>query len=406
MYLNVAASLASVDRSCEEAAYNLGGSPWKVFRSITFPLMLPGYFAGASIVFIFAFTDLGTPLILNYPLVIPRQVFHMAADIHSNPKGYALVMLVLLVTVAVFVLARVIVGRRLRTITVKGTTTAPVKRASRRGAFLILLFIFGLTFLAVLPHIGVVLTSLTTPQGWYGSVLPTQLTSEHYSNLFAHRNAITGLTNSLLYSSLATLGAVVLGILIAYLLTRERFPGMAALDTTVMIPLALPGIILAFGYMACFSGGPFRHFLNPLVNPVPLLVISYIVRRVPYMVRAAVAGFQHVSRSLEEASTNLGARPLTTLRRVTIPLVVANLLAGAVLTFVFSMFEVSQSLILAQDEQFYPVSRVIYDLFGRLEDGPYLAGAMGVVGMVILAAGLMTAGKFLGRRMGEIFRAS
>jgi iron(III) transport system permease protein len=167
-----------------------------------------------------------------------------------------------------------------------------------------------------------------------------------------------------------------------------------------MAPLALPGIVLAFGYLACFSDS----FLNPMVNPAPLLIISYIVRRLPYMVRSAVAGFQHVSRSLEEASTNLGARPFVTLRRITIPLVLSSLAAGAILTFVFSMFEVSQSLVLAQDQAYYPFSRVLYKLLGRQEDGPFLASAMGVVGMVVMTAGLLAAGRFLGRRLGEIFR--
>lgn len=400
MYLNVAASLASVDRSCEEAAYNLGASRWNVFRRVTFPLMLPGYFAGASIVFIWSFTDLGTPLILRFRQVVPVQIFEMVNDINSNPMGYALVVMVLMVTVAAFVAARAFVRGRLHGSATKGTTAMVAKRTTGWGTFFILTFVLGLTFVAVIPHIAVVLSSLTGPGGWQGTVLPTELTLEQYATVVTHPVALRGLMNSLLYSGTATVAAVFLGVLIAYLLTRERFPGMAVLDTTVMIPLALPGIVLAFGYLACFSEGP----LNPMVNPVGLLIISYVVRRIPYMVRSAVAGFQHVSRSLEEASTNLGAHPLTTLRRITLPLVVANLVAGAILTFVFSMFEVSQSLVLAQEPRFYPISRVLYKLFGRLEDGPYVASAMGVLGMVVLAAGLFAAGRFLGRRLGEIFR--
>ena len=401
MYLNVAASLASVDRSCEEAAENLGASRWNVFRRITFPLMLPGYFAGASIVFIWAFTDLGTPLILRFRQVVPIQIFEMVSDVNRNPMGFALVVMVLMVTVAVFVAARTFVRGRLRSVATKGRTAATARRATRWGGAVILTLILGLTFVAVIPHIAVVLSSLATPGSWQGTVLPTELTFEHYATIATHPVALRGLVNSLVYSSLATLAAVVVGVLIAYLLTRETFPGKTALDTTVMVPLALPGIVLAFGYLACFGRG----WLNPMANPVPLLVISYIVRRLPYMVRSAVAGFQHVSRSLEEASTNLGARPFVTLRRITIPLVLANLAAGAILTFVFSMFEVSQSLVLVQEPRLYPISRVLYKLFGRIEDGPYLASAMGVLGMVVLSAGLLAAGRFLGRRLGEIFRA-
>jgi iron(III) transport system permease protein len=400
MYLNVVASLASVDRSQEEAAYNLGASRWNVFRRITFPLMLPGFFAGASIVFIWAFTDLGTPLILRFREVVPVQIFEMVNDVNQNPMGYALVLMVLLVTVAVFIAARAVVRGRLQVPATKGTTASVPRRATPLGSMLILLFIFSVTFVALIPHLAVLLSSVSTPDGWQGTILPTKLTWANYSTIATHPVALQGLLNSLIYSSFATLGALLLGVLIAYLLTRERFAGQTVLDTTVMAPLALPGIVLAFGYLACFSNTS----LNPMDNPAPLLIISYIVRRLPYMVRSAVAGFQHVSRSIEEASTNLGARPFATLRRITLPLVLSSLAAGAILTFVFSMFEVSQSLVLAQDPAFYPFSRVLYKLFGRLEDGPYLASAMGVVGMVVLAVGLLAAGRFLGRRLGEIFR--
>lgn len=315
--------------------------------------------------------------------------------------GAALVVMVLAVTVLAFLGTRSMLKLQSRGASVKGTAGESLKRATRGGTALIWLLFGGLTFVAVIPHVAVALSSLTTPSGWIGTVLPTEFTTAQYQKLFAHPDALRGVLNSLLYSGVATVAAVVVGVLIAWLLTRERFTGQAALDTTVMMPLALPGIILAYGYLACFVGGP----LNPIENPVPLLILSYVVRRLPYMVRAAVAGFQHVSGALEEASTNLGAGPTTTLRRITLPLVLANLVAGAVLTFIFSMFEVSQSLVLAQDERFYPIARVLYKLFGRLEDGPYLASAMGVLGMVVLAAGLVISGKFLGRRMGEIFRA-
>ena len=122
------------------------------------------------------------------------------------------------------------------------------------------------------------------------------------------------------------------------------------------------------------------------------------------MVRSAYAGFQQVDVALEEASWNLGAGPLRTLRRITLPLVTANLLAGGVLCFAFAMLEVSDSLILAMKEQFYPITKAIYSLLQRIEDGPYIASAMGVLGMVLLAGSLLGAGRILGRRMGELFR--
>ncbi|HOS95116.1 MAG TPA: ABC transporter permease subunit, partial [Armatimonadota bacterium] len=194
---------------------------------------------------------------------------------------------------------------------------------------------------------------------------------------------------------------VVAGVAIAYLLTRRRIPGAGVLDALSVLPLALPGLVLAFGYVGCFAGWP----IDPRANPTALLVVAYAVRRLPYAVRSAYAGFQQTSITLEEASMNLGASPMRTLRRITLPLVTANLVAGGILTFAFAMLEVSDSLILAMKEQYYPITKAILSLLQRIVDGPYIASAMGVVGMVLLAVSLIVAGRFLGRRMGELFRA-
>jgi iron(III) transport system permease protein len=184
-------------------------------------------------------------------------------------------------------------------------------------------------------------------------------------------------------------------------LARKRVPGRNVLDALAMLPLALPGLVIAFGYIAAFSATP----LDARVNPVPLLVIAYAVRRLPYMVRAAYAGFQQSSVALEEAAMNLGATPIKTFYQITFPLVFANLVAGAVLAFSFAMLEVSDSLILALKEEYYPITKAIYVLLGRIADGPYIASAMGMLGLLLLGGTLFIAGRFFGRRMGELFRA-
>jgi iron(III) transport system permease protein len=236
---------------------------------------------------------------------------------------------------------------------------------------------------------------------WFLTVLPSEFTIRFYREVFSHDLTLLSIKNSLLLSSLSTIIDIVLGVTIAYLLARKRVPGRNMLDALAMLPLALPGLVVAFGYVAAFSATP----LDPRINPVPLLVIAYAVRRLPYMVRAAYAGFQQSSVVLEEAAMNLGASPLKTLYQITFPLVFANLVAGAVLAFSFAMLEVSDSLILALKEPYYPITKAIYALLGRIADGPYIASAMGVLGMLLLAASLFIAGRFFGRRMGELFRA-
>ena len=142
---------------------------------------------------------------------------------------------------------------------------------------------------------------------------------------------------------------------------------------------------------------------NP--NPFPLLVVAYAIRRMPYVARSAVAGMQQTSVFLEEAAQGLGAGRLRTLRTIVAPLIAANLVVGALLTFSFSMLEVSDSLLLAQRERDYPITKAIYTLYDRLGDGELIASAMGVWAMALLAITLLGASNIIGKKMGALFRA-
>jgi iron(III) transport system permease protein len=198
---------------------------------------------------------------------------------------------------------------------------------------------------------------------------------------------------------------VVLGIAIAYVIVRTRVAGRAILDFLVMLPLAVPGLVLAFGYLAMTRDGRLFSFLNPVENPAPLLVIAYSVRRLPYMVRSAAAGFQQTSVTLEEAAANLGCPPFRATVRITLPLIMANLIAGGLLAFAFAMLEVSDSLVLAQKQAYYPITKAIFELFQLLGDGRFLASALGTWAMLFLGLVIAGASLLLGRKLGAIFRA-
>jgi iron(III) transport system permease protein len=398
MYLNLAAALANVDPSLEEAARNMGASGFRLFRTVTFPLMLPGYFAGAIIVFIWAFTDLGTPLVFEYRELISVQIFDLVTDLHQNPMGYAFVVAVIVITLLFFYVSKRLIGGNGYAMLGRGHVASAVRPASMSLTVLIYAVVLGISAIALIPHVGVLLTSITAR--WFLTVLPTEYTFKFYREIFVHDLTLLSIKNSLFLSSLSTLIDIVLGVTIAYLLARKRVPGRDVLDALAMLPLALPGLVMAFGYVAAFSATP----LDARINPVPLLVVAYAVRRLPYMVRAAYAGFQQTSVALEEAAMNLGASPIKTIYQITFPLVFANLVAGAVLCFSFAMLEVSDSLILALKEQHYPITKAIYALLKRIADGPYIASAMGMLGLVLLSASLFLASRFFGRRMGELFR--
>ena len=129
------------------------------------------------------------------------------------------------------------------------------------------------------------------------------------------------------------------------------------------------------------------------------------MRRLPYVVRSVVAGLQQTSISFSEAAASLGATPLTTFRRITLPLIAANLLAGGVLAFSFSLLKVSDSLILAHKAVYFPITKAIYELSSLLGPGPALASALGLWTMVFLGLSMLTAAVLLGKSLGAIFRA-
>jgi iron(III) transport system permease protein len=401
LLLNLTAAMANVDPALREAAQNMGATGPRWFRTVTVPLILPGCFAGAIIVFIGAFTDLGTPLIFGFSRVVPVSIFDSLSDLNTNPAGYALVVVVLALTLAAFLASkRWLAGRRFEMLS-RGPALAaetPASRAQTIGAWML-----GGTvvLLAVIPHVLVVVQSFAGT--WFFSVAPSSWTTAHFGEIFGHGLAMRSLRNSLFYSTCSAAIDLVLGVAIAWVLTRRRVPGAAVLDALAMLPLALPGLVIAFGYVAAFDWK--LPWLNPRENPALLLIVSYSVRRLPYLVRAAYAGFQQTSVTLEEASSNLGATPWRTLRAITLPLVGANLMAGAILAFTLAMLEVSDGLILAMKEPFYPLTKTIWLLTGRIEpDATSVACALGVIGMIVLAAGLAGAYRLLGRGLGQLFR--
>jgi len=402
MFLNVSAALANVDPSLREAAQSLGASPWRLFRTVTLPLIVPGWFAGAIIVFIWSFTDLGTPLIFGYSALVPVQIFDGITDLNTNPAGYVLVVFVVVLTLSLFLISKRVVSRRSHAMLTRGHTSGATQKASRTQAAWIWAGAGAVVLAGLLPHLAVVLQSFSGR--WFFSVLPTELTTANYLELGAQSSIAGSLRNSLFYASISSVLDLVLGVAIAWILTRRRIPFASLLDALAMLPLALPGLVIAFGYVAAFD---FKlAWLNPRENPTLLLIISYAVRRLPYIVRSAYAGFQQTSVTLEEASANLGATPFRTLRRITLPLIGANLVAGTILTFSLAMLEVSDGLILAMKEDFYPITKMIWLIMGRIDpNAAGIACALGVVGMAILSVCLFVASRLLGRSLGQLFRS-
>ena len=402
LFLNVAAALANIDPALDEASENLGCTGWRKFRRITLPLVMPGLFAGGAIVFIWAFTELGVPLMFDYNRVTPVQIFHGLKELSGNPLPYALVVVTLVASLLFYALGKWAVGGKAFAMLPKATSAATTRPLGLWPGGLCTLAFAGVIALALLPHIGVVLLSVA--RDWYASVLPSEWTLAHYQAALGHDLTVPSILNSVKYAGVATLVDIVLGIGIAYVVVRTTFPGRGLLDTFAMLPLAVPGLVLAFGYLAMTQEGKIFAFLSPAKDPTALLIIAYSVRRLPYVVRSVAAGLEQTSVTLEEAAQNLGATPLRALRKITLPLLSANLLAGGLLAFAFAMLEVSDSLILAQRQTDFPITKAIYELFNLLGEGRYLASALGVWAMVFLGIALYGASRVLGKKLGAMFR--
>jgi iron(III) transport system permease protein len=410
LLLNLQAALANIDPTMEQAAANLGATRWAVFRRITLPLIRPGIFAGCTLTLIWSFTELGTPLMFGFQTITPVQIFEQLTDVADNPLPFALVVVTLAVAMALYVIGKVLLGRSYDVAATKASIAQTPKRLRGFAAAAACIPFVVVLMLALLPHLSVILTSISATGQWYRSILPRSFTTAHYLSALTDDLALPSVANSALYACLATALALVVGLGISIVAVRSRLPDRGLIDALSMLPLAVPGLVLAFGYLAVSIslqqkfGERLPVWLNVQEMPILFLVIAYAARRLPYVVRSIVAGLQQTPVDLELAAANLGASRGVVLRRITVPLIMANIIAGALLAFAFAMLEVSDSIILAQKAAYFPITRAILELFQRLGDGVYIASALGVWAMLLLTVTLLAANGLLGRKIGAAFR--
>jgi iron(III) transport system permease protein len=403
LYLNITAALSNLDPALDEAAENLGCTPWRRFRRVTLPLAMPGIFAGATIVFIWGFNELGVPLLFDYYRVTSVQIWEGSKEMGGSPLPYALVMVMVGISLLFFVISKFAFGRHDYAGSGRASMASRTVTLTGGRSWLAASAFATVILMAVMPHAGVLMAACAGD--WNDTVFPAVLTLQHFGDALGHSLTVPSIQNSLQYAGLATLFACVLGVAISWVTVRTRLAGRHLLDTLTMLPLAVPGLVLAFGYLVMTRPGqPFEWLLIGTGNPMLLLIVAYCVRRLPYVVRSATAGLQQTSVSLEEAAQSLGCPPWRTLLKITLPLIAASLIAGALLAFAFSMLEVSDSMILAQKREHYPIPKAIYELYGNLGNGEGLASALGVWAMVFLTITLTGASMILGKKLGALFR--
>ncbi|MDD4281064.1 MAG: iron ABC transporter permease [Candidatus Methanofastidiosa archaeon] len=397
VYLNAHSSFVNIDPSLEEQAENMGARGFFKFRSVTLPLAMPGIEAGAILTFILSLEDLGTPIIFSqgaysYPArhTITLYILNNWAPQYIGQYNYkvmALCVLLLAIALACFVIIRKYISLRKYAMMSKGGTWQPVTlRASRRQVALIIGFIVVLLGFALMPHIGIFKLSFT--KGGLGG-----LTLDNYRYMFSNVHMYTPIKNSLIYSFVSVILIIIVGTMAAYIIARKKIPGLLALDMLVTMPLAIPGIVLGIGLFVVFYGTP---FFNP-TNPAFVIIAAYVIRKIPFAVRAAYAGLQQTHEALEEASLNVGASKVRTLLRITLPLISMSIVAGAMLSFVYVISEVSTSILLgATNPEMAPITWKIKELFFHADFND--AAALGVLLMGIQTVTIVAANYLLKNR--------
>ncbi len=399
LFFFLAPAIGGIALDQEEAGRMLGPKDWRFYWRIVLPPLWPAIIAGSSLVFAWGFTDLGTPLLLDYRQVLPYRVFALVNDLDQNPRGYALALILLLLGLLIVGLGRFAESRLGRYAALAHPRNLPVSPSGAMPYFAALILWLVLAF-AALPLLGTVLMAFSSE--WFLTPWPTGFTYEHAVHLFQHRLTRGSLINSLFLASLATLLDLVLGLWLALALHRRRGVVARLLESLTLSPLLVPGILVAFSYVGFFSGSA----LDPTRNPLLLLVAAFAVRRLPFTFKSLSSQLASIPLAEEEAAKLVGTTAWQRLWTLQLPRLSAQAIGSGLLVFAFSVLEVSDALVLAAQEPYFPLTKTVYFLAGRVGDGHALAAGLSLIGVAILLLAMLAANKLLGSGFGATLSSS
>jgi len=377
--INLSVALRNIDRAMEEAAQNLGSSGFRLFRRIVFPLAMPGYVAGASLVFIKVFDDLATPLLLNVKDMLAPQAYLRITSVGlADPMGYVISVVLIIASLGAMYLSTLSL-RDKDYATVQRGGGGLIRRPMGRATAVMAYGTIGLVLVLVLaPHLGLFLLSIATI--WSFAPLPDAYTLAHYGKVFSDSGQYV--TNTLLYAGLAALIDVVIGTAIAYLVLKAKTPGAKLLDYGATAALAVPGVVLGIGFLRTYFGVTLPSGKS-LAAFWGMIVLALAIRRLPYALRACTAALQQISTALEEAAQNLGATRARTIRRVVLPLMTGGIAAGFVTSFATAAVELSATMMLVQANADAPLAYGLY-VFMQSPAGRGPGAALGIIAVIIV----------------------
>src|SRR5256712_1703680 len=394
--LNVVDALAKIDPALEEAAESVGARGWRRLATITLPLTTPGYVAGALLVFIWTFSDFATPLVLGvHDLLAAQAYLNIVQFVDRRLFRMGIVISALMVVLAVVFL---VAARRY--VAIKDYSSLSYSKVARRrlsplGQTGAITFLSALMLLSFIPYLGVFFASVG--KGWSLTPFPVRYTLAYFERVIVETPKY--IVNSFLYSALAVVLCVAIGVPIAWILARTRLPGRDTLDGVNTLILAIPGTAIGIAYIRAF------HFDLPgfdrrLTSFWIILPLVLAIRRLPYTVRGSYASLLLVHRSMEEAAASVGARGLRSFTDVTLPLIWRGVLVGALFSFMTSLQEASAVLFLSLGGwETITVGIFSFYIAGSANE----AAALGVILIVVAAISVAVINRVAGARMGGMF---
>lgn len=377
IYMYTKGALKKVDASLGEAAESLGYHGVKKVLNITLPLVLPTILAGATIVFLRAFADYGTPRLIGegyntLPVIIYQEWVSETGNNAYFASAAAFIMMA--VAAAVFLLQKRITRRAKNTMSMLNPPR-PKKLRGFKNA-LAHLYVYLVVFLSTLPQIYIIVISFRNTKGlmWaegYGL--------GNYLTVFTR--SMSSIGNTFKFALIAIAVIVTLGTLFAYLTVRRRNLVSRVLDVFIMFPYVIPGTIFGLILLMTYSRGPLA-----LSGTAAIIIISYVIRRLPYTVRSSAAILRQISHSIDEASLSLGYGPMATFFNVTMPVMTAGIVSGAILSWITIINELSSTLMLYTGK----TQTMTVTIFQEISRGGYgTAAALSTILTVTMVASLL-----------------
>ena len=337
VFLLASGALSSVDRSLEEAAENLGTRGLRKFFKITLPLIIPSVSSGALIAFMMSLANFGVPMILGRNFhVLPTMAYNIFTSDIGADVGLASTVSIILIIVSTIVLfgQRYIATRRKYSSNLLNRPVVKsLKGIPNLAAHLVCYLIVAVS---TLPLAVIVVFSFRKTSG---PVFHPGFGLQSYAKVL--HDVPKTITNSIVFSITAVILIVIVGTLLGFVLSRKSNIASHALDPLLMIPYIVPGTVMGIGFIEAFNHRPIY-----LAGTATIIIMSYFIRRLPYSVRSSAAILKQIDLSMEEAAINLGSKPASTFRKITLPLMIPGIISGALMSWVTAINELSSSIVL------------------------------------------------------------